>query len=199
VSPDDLDPTELSKLDPRLSAWASIATAASRERIARWMHAGAPPAPDPATHLFFTGADSVRALVVEVITAMPAPAAIAALEQRWFEVGRRTRGTAVAPGPRPPGGDILLAGDWCDDFVRFVACHEVGHVLHRPDPDPSVPRSGPPRPRGETEAIGRALYADVPDGDEIIARLLREKEDLADACAALWGYPRPPTDGTAFK
>jgi hypothetical protein len=186
----------LQALDARIVADAPTATSAAVERLARWLRAGSPAA--DVERLVFTGDDTVRVLVEDLIARVPAPVAWHAVEfVEWLEVGRC--GDAFASYARParvPTGDtphrIVLCGVPDDDRIREVLPHELAHLVHKTvrEVDPSRPTMAQAELDARMLLLARDLRIENPEA--MIATVRADIEFLAEATAAAWGFARPP-------
>ncbi|HMG57370.1 MAG TPA: hypothetical protein VK601_27915, partial [Kofleriaceae bacterium] len=128
--------TALAESDRRIVEYPACSTDGSVARLRRWLDAGRPRA-DP-ERVAFTGADSVRVLVQDVLRSLPDPVRWHGVEYTlWVEVGRSAGAwQSSAPTPRAPPCDvahfIALGGLASDEYLRGVSGHELGHAWHRP-------------------------------------------------------------------
>jgi hypothetical protein len=172
--------------------FAPPTTDASVARVSRWIGAGKP-APD-LSRLMFTGADSVRVIVVELLASIPAPAGWHGVEfVHWFEVGRDARGWQKRANPtRTPPADaahvIALCGALPDDELRGIVGHELGHSFHA-----VVFPAMSHVPMTQHEQSARQLVGGKMRGADLdqVARELAREEALADAQSSAWGIARP--------
>jgi hypothetical protein len=184
--------------DPRITAPAATATEGAIVRLRRWLDAGRPDA--NATEVDFHGDDAVRAIVVEVLGALPTPVRWHGTRAvTWYEVGRSAIGwMSIAPLPLVPAGDvghaIVLSGMLDDARLPAVIAHELGHSWHRhvhTAPVRAVP------PVSQREWTARLLLVEeimAPDGQgaKRLAHRRHVEERLADETALAWGYRLPP-------
>jgi hypothetical protein len=168
------DYVAIGQSDRRIVATPSLETSGAVTRLRRWLTAGSPLA--DLSRLEFCGDDEVCALVVEVLSRVPAPVAWHGVEYVvWFEVGRSTAGwQGFAPTTRAPDGDqphtIALCGRHDNESLLGIIAHELGHSWSR-----TVRANAPSMVR-------------MSDREWTARTLLAAKIASVTPLARLWGY-----------
>lgn len=168
--------------DSRIVADVVLAEPGAVARIKAWLAVGTPE-PDLST-VEFRGADSARAVVLEVLRRVPRPVAhYAATSVCFVEVGRGTLGWQ---GPKSVEREQIVAlnGKCDDDTLARVCAHELGHGFARSIDTiaPSTVHLAYAEAEARLESIGVTR-------DEL-RRADARSERQADNFAELWGFRR---------